>query len=163
MFKNKKGVSLIISYILLIVLSLTLAIFVFNWLRGFVPSMDEAKCPEGVSLIISKTELVSHAAHGGPTSHLLNITVQNRGRFSVDGFYIRANNKTEPNFGIYLLNRTGVPVEVGEKNSTLINTSIYLEGQKNLTLGGTVQLIEIQPFIIDNGLVLCEAVSRTNL
>ncbi|MBC8495902.1 hypothetical protein H8D36_07130 [archaeon] len=151
---GKKGVSLIISYILLIVLSLSLAIFVFNWLKGFVPSMNEVKCPDGVSLIISETNYVD--------SEMLNVTVQNRGRFSIDGFYIRGNNQSEPNFGIYVLDRKGVAVDVNSKNSTLVNTSLYFEGEKNFTLEGDLDLIEVQPFVIDGRLILCESVSKVD-
>ena len=156
MLKNKRAISEVVSYVLLIILSLSLAIFVFNWLRGFVPSMNEAKCPDGVSLIIKDAV---------PVGSNLTLTIQNRGRFTAEGYYLRANNATEPNFGIYVLNKTGIKISVGDTNTTSFNTSTYLEGSEVKTFEGYPRVIEVQPFVYQkghNGPVLCDSISKVN-
>ena len=155
MLKNKRGVSLVVSYILLIVLSLALAIYVFNWLKGFVPSLNEAECPEGVSLIIKGSNY--------DFDDQLTLTVENRGRFSADGYFVRANNQTEPNFGVYVLNRTGIKMLVGQINTTLFNSSTYLEGTDVKDLEGILHVVEIQPFVYQkghSGPVMCDSISK---
>ena len=47
--KNKKGVSEIIGYILLVAIVVTISIFVYQWLKTYVPQ-DAISCPDGVSL-----------------------------------------------------------------------------------------------------------------
>jgi hypothetical protein len=159
MSKNKRAISEVVSYVLLIILSLSLAVFVFNWLRGFVPSMNEAKCPDGISLIIRDQ-------YYDQDSRNLTLTIQNRGRFSADGFYVRVNNDTEPNFGIYVLDKTGIKIKVGEQNVTFFNSTNYTLGNENFTLIQPLKVVEIQPYVFQKGHagpVLCESVSRVSL
>lgn len=162
MSKNKRAISEVVSYVLLIILSLSLAVFVFNWLRGFVPSMNEAKCPDGISLIIRDK-------YYDLASRNLTLTIQNRGRFSADGFYVRVNNATEPNFGIYVLNKTGIKMKVGDTNVTFFNTTNYTLGNENFILDQQtygLKIVEIQPYVFQKGHplpVLCESVSRVSI
>ena len=158
---GKKGISEVVSYVLLIILSLSLAIFVFNWLRGFVPTMNEAKCPEGVSLII-KDKVYT------PANKSLTLTIENRGRFNADGYYVRVNNATTPNFGIYVISKVGANVNVSQTKVTFFNTTNYTEGNQNYSLGQSLglKLVEVQPFVYQkghSGPVICEAVSRVNI
>lgn len=84
MFKTKKGLSLIIGYILLVSISIAMSIIVYQWIRNYVPT-DEIKCPEGTSLFIKSINYDC-------ANSILNITIKNNGRFDIDGFYIRATN-----------------------------------------------------------------------
>jgi hypothetical protein len=155
--KNKRGVDAIVSYVLLITLGLSLAIFVFNWLRDYVPKeIDEVKCPEGVSLIIADKTI-------DQSGKILNLTVQNRGRFNVSGFFLRANNVTEPNFGVYLINDDDFVVGVGEKKSVSINYSNYSLNNENFTYMGDLKIIEVQPFVYQKGhpsKIPCDSISK---
>ncbi|NMB66531.1 hypothetical protein GYA25_00505 [Candidatus Woesearchaeota archaeon] len=84
--KNKKGLSIIVSYVLLIGISIGLSIIVYTWMKTYVPK-ESLECPDGVSLSISK---ITYEA----ATKRLNITFRNNGRFSIDGFYIRGSNKS---------------------------------------------------------------------
>ncbi len=77
---SKKGVSVIIGYVLLITFVTVLGILIYNWMKTYVPS-DELDCPEGISLFVQ-----DYAC----SSNELNISLINTGRFSLGGYFIRA-------------------------------------------------------------------------
>ncbi|PIN95115.1 hypothetical protein COU53_01010 [Candidatus Pacearchaeota archaeon CG10_big_fil_rev_8_21_14_0_10_30_48] len=82
--KNKNGLSEVVSYVLLIVVGISLSAIVFVFLQGLIPE-KEFSCPDGLALIIKETKCIS--------PNLVNITFQNKGRFEIDGVYSRyANN-----------------------------------------------------------------------
>ncbi|MFB6246724.1 MAG: hypothetical protein ABEI74_03995 [Candidatus Pacearchaeota archaeon] len=82
--KDKKGVSVMIGYILLVTFAVAIAAIVYQWLNSYVPK-EEIQCPDGTSIYISDT---SH------NQKQLNITIQNNGRFNISGIFIRYS-KTE--------------------------------------------------------------------
>ena len=75
---NKRGISVMIGYVLLITFAIIMSIIVYNWLQSYVPK-DEVECEEGVSIVIE-----DYSCEGGT----LNITLRNNGRFSIAGFTI---------------------------------------------------------------------------
>jgi flagellin-like protein len=81
---NKKGVSEIIGYILLTAIVITISIFVYTWLKSYVPQ-DSIACPDGVSV-----SLVSYTYNC--TADTLNLTLQNTGTFNISGYFIHASN-----------------------------------------------------------------------
>ncbi|MBM3247762.1 hypothetical protein FJZ17_04470, partial [Candidatus Pacearchaeota archaeon] len=50
--QNKKALSEMVSYILLVVIALGLAAGVFAWLRSQLPAENEQKCSEDVAITI---------------------------------------------------------------------------------------------------------------
>lgn len=86
--KNKRGLSIVMGYILLITISIVMSIIVFQWLKTYVPK-DTIKCPEGTSVFIKK---IDYSCTSGKET--LNITIKNNGKFSVNGYFIRVSNKT---------------------------------------------------------------------
>lgn len=83
---NKKGVSVVVEYVLLISVSIVMSLLVYNWIKTYVPK-DSVKCDEGTSLFIK--DYIYQC--GGDT---LTLTLKNNGKFSIHGFYIRASNKS---------------------------------------------------------------------
>ena len=82
--RNKKAVSDMVSYVLLIVIALAIAGGVYSWLRFYVPSqVDSQKCSEDVALAITDYNC---------SNRIIELTVENKGYFSSDGFFIRASN-----------------------------------------------------------------------
>lgn len=82
--KRKKGLSEIVSYVLLIVIALSLAGGVYGWMKYMLPH-DNYKCPDDVAISINEYNCSQGTLY-------LNIT--NSGMFNVDGFFIRASNET---------------------------------------------------------------------
>jgi hypothetical protein len=78
--ENRKGVSIVIGYVLLIAVSVVMSILVYQWLKNYVPS-DTLTCPDETSVFIKETSYNCLA-------HNLTITLQNNGKFSLGGFFI---------------------------------------------------------------------------
>jgi FlaG/FlaF family flagellin (archaellin) len=90
--KNKKGLSIVIGYVLLIAVSVVMSIIVYQWLKTYVPK-DVIKCDEGTSVFIRDV-------HYDCVNSILNITIKNNGRFSVDGYFIHVSNKTNEELAV---------------------------------------------------------------
>lgn len=83
LLQDKRGVSPIIGYVLLIGLALGLAGGVYTYLANYVPSTNE-QCSTDVQLVIQQVEC---------SNQKVNITLVNRGLFSVDGVYVRVGEE----------------------------------------------------------------------
>jgi len=85
--KNKRGVSEIIGYILLIAIVVAISIFVYQWLKSYVPQ-DALTCPDGTSVSVPTYKY-------NCSRNMLNFTLQNEGTFSIGGYFIHASNSTQ--------------------------------------------------------------------
>lgn len=79
LLKDKKGLSAMVGYVLLIVIGISLAALVYAFLKVYVPS-DKPVCPDNVALSIEEFSCFNGA---------VKIKLNNRGLFNVDGAYIR--------------------------------------------------------------------------
>ncbi len=77
--KNKRAVSEIIGYILLITFAIVIAGVVYSWLKTYVPKEGIA-CPDEVSVYISE--------YDSSVKNKLSLTLKNNGQFSVGGIFI---------------------------------------------------------------------------
>lgn len=87
---QKKGVSEVVSYAMLILIAVILAIMVFAYLKLYVPK-EKPECKEGIDLIIENYGCTVGLSN--PAKDQINLTLQNRGRFTVDKVYIRIGKK----------------------------------------------------------------------
>jgi FlaG/FlaF family flagellin (archaellin) len=85
--KNKKGLSIVIGYVLLIAISIVMSILVYQWLKTYVPT-ESLKCDDGTNLLI-KSVLYNC------TNFMLTVDVKNNGKFSIDGYYIHVSKTSE--------------------------------------------------------------------
>lgn len=82
--KNSRGISEIISYVILVTITLSISVGIYAWLKYQVPNCDEkdtdcfspVDCPDGTSVMINDYICDSRG---------LNITVVNNGRFNISG------------------------------------------------------------------------------
>ena len=79
--QNKKGVSEMVGYVLLVVIAVGLSVLVFAYLRLYIPK-GNLDCQEGINLAIDSAGLDC-------TANELRLTLVNQGRFSVDAAYVR--------------------------------------------------------------------------
>jgi FlaG/FlaF family flagellin (archaellin) len=82
---DKRGISIVIGYVLLIAISIVMSVVVYQWLKTYVPT-DSIECDDGTSLFIND---VSYNCATGR----LDITVKNNGKFSINGYYVHVSNK----------------------------------------------------------------------
>jgi hypothetical protein len=161
--KNKKAVSLIVSYVLLIVITLIIAGAVAAWLNFRANIPDQEQCPDGISLVLRDYSCNN-------TINEIELQVKNKGRFNINGFYLMATNNidlppttslprsdlSDPIPGRYdfgtLATPTPLPPEQTESASF-----IYRQTQP-------LKKIQIQPFIIkDEKVTLCENIAQITL
>ena len=153
-WSNKKALSEIVAYVLLITISIALAILVYNWLRFYTNQGQDIQCPSDVSLMIVEYDYACN-------SNTLNITLRNKGLFTADGFVLRASDKQNSKIGIYNLNKTGSQIKTGNQENYLFPTSQDVDGK---TISNSLTYIEIQPFIQENRKqVLCSKISSQTL
>jgi len=82
--RNKKGLSEIVGYTLLIVFAVSMSAVVFGWLRAKVPKQEE-KCPIDVSV-----EIISYTIGQGT----LDFDLKNRGLFGINGLSIKIREES---------------------------------------------------------------------
>lgn len=149
MFKrnmNKRGVSVMIGYILLIGIAITVSVFVYGWVKTYVPS-DVQGCPDGTSVSI-KEAVCSNISD----VYKLNLTIKNKGRFDVAGYFIHATNESGQELATLDLSSVlgGTSGDVFE-NSILFGTvgtnSIKPNNEKKaaFNLDGEIFSVEIIP------------------
>jgi len=83
---DKKALSIVIGYVLLIAISIVMSVIVYAWLKTYVPK-DVTKCDEGTSIFLKN--FIYNCTAG---KEMLNITLKNNGKFSIDGYFIHASN-----------------------------------------------------------------------
>ncbi|MCK5149359.1 hypothetical protein KAJ87_00340 [Candidatus Pacearchaeota archaeon] len=82
--KSKKGVSIMIGYVLLIVFAIIISFVVYRSLKTYIPK-DVIECPEGVSIFIEQADFNS-------VTSILNLSLINNGKFNIAGYFIYARN-----------------------------------------------------------------------
>jgi len=153
---SKKAISTMIAYVLLISISLSLSVMVYGWLRFYVAEEDIPACSDGVNIIITDYTCVRS---GTDYDGYLVIGLKNKGRFNVDGFNVRVNDRVGSDFGIYKIDDTGEELLVGGEverkyyfNSTYISKDI-----------DEVTVVEVQPFIMDGEKISCQSLASQKI
>lgn len=80
----RRGISEIISYVLLIVIAITISALVYGFLKLYVPK-EKPECKDGINLIIENVKC-KHEANG---INNLSLILQNRGLFKIDNAFLR--------------------------------------------------------------------------
>ena len=154
-FKNKKAISEVIAYVLLIMLALSLSIGVYAFLKNVVWK-EPKKCPDNLALVLADYSCNFNTKE-------INMTLQNKGLFNVTGFTVKINNGS----GLYYLSLSlsGSPVkeifflnQVKDKKPLRPNEQ-YFQKLSYLAFNNITQ-IEIQPFIKEKKIILCESILK---
>ncbi len=141
---NKRAVSLIISYVLLISIAMTLSVSVYAWLKFYVNPGEQLECPGDIKLIIQDYSVETDS---------FSLNVKNKGTHSVSGYKVAVHTRADAEFAIYVVNSSGVSLAPGE-NFTFSYSYDDIEGVGPSKL---VKLIEINPFVMEGSeIVYCE-------
>lgn len=152
--KNKLGVSLMVSYVLLISITIVLSVGVYMWLKDYSNIDEKISCKEDTSLIIKDYNVFQTGAN-----KTLKISLKNNGNFNIDGFLITAGNDSK-RVPIKLLQVRNQPNPEGyfDFNDKLILDEIEI-AKFNLEGLNKLEIIQIQPFIYKDdkiGKIFCE-------
>ena len=149
--RDKRAVSIIVAYVLLITIAIALSTLVYSWLRFYVNPSDKEECPDGVSLVIKD---YSYDCMDGT----LNLTLQNKGRFNIYGFVLRVTDKENSSIGVYTLKNAEtidgkniIELEPGNISEGVFST---LKDATGATIKNKLTFMEVQPFIKKNNDVL---------
>ena len=159
-----------IAYVLLILIAIGLSAGVYSWLKYYVPK-DKYECPSGASLVIKK--VVCGSEDSDLDSEEVEITFENKGRFDIDGAYIRISNVLgrepvleikpsrtgaavlrEPGF-FYFTGAKGLVVERPEQTTKFKFDKVFEEGEILKDNSGdpivntAIAEIQIIPFVED--------------
>lgn len=74
-----------LSYVLLIVMTISLAVIVYGWLKIKANIEPIPECPEGTALVIQE-----YICSGDEKK--IELTLRNQGRFNLEGFYIKGTD-----------------------------------------------------------------------
>jgi hypothetical protein len=89
---DKRGISIMIGYILLITSAVVMSAIVYQWMKSYVPK-DTIDCPDGVSIFITESSCIENIADN---TYELRINIRNNGRFDIGGYFIHAtDNETQ--------------------------------------------------------------------
>jgi len=126
-FENKKGISIMVSYVLLVVFLIIISGLVYQWLRTYVPR-ESLECPDGSSIFIKEAAF-------NPLDSQLSVTVKNNGRFNLAGYFIYATNDSEQELPIidlssYLNDTQGTGIILG-------NSVLFFAGESSLFSPGS--------------------------
>jgi len=144
-FRNKKGVSEMVGYVLLIVIAISVSVMVYAYLRNIAIQPPE-KCDEGVSLMIED--------YNCNVADMLNLTIKNQGTLSVDGFMIHGSNESARWFAIDLAGKStnGQILFEGDRlNASKSRNFIFSYGEHN-----SVNRLEIKPMQAGKTMIICE-------
>ena len=115
--KQKKGVSVMIGYILLVVFVIVISAIVYQWLRSYVPS-DPLECSDEISLFIKGATF---------NSSQLNLTIKNTGKFNIAGYYIHSKNDSSQELPtIDLANYLNNSLYYGRPATNLSNLVLFI-------------------------------------
>ena len=151
---NKKAVSEVVAYVLLIVISLSIAGMIYAWLRFYVPG-PEQKCPDNVAIVIK--EYLCNT-----TSKNITLTLQNKGLFNLSGFYVYISNESE---ALPILEPAFIssskPVSSSERGYILFESPLPPDEEFSVVflylLHNRIEEIEAEPFRRqDKNVVLCK-------
>jgi len=149
--RDKSGVSNVVGYALLIVITIALMVLVYLWLRGYVGGDDVEQCPPGVDVIVKSYDF--HPATSVDNGSL-KVVLKNKGRFTVDGYTLRVHDEEGAAFGFYVLDENGTAIAPGKEHEQTYNFSDYdFDGHVLID----VTLIDVQPFLLDGDVLKCRS------
>tara|TARA_Y100000310_G_C20636460_1_gene791427 strand:- start:1330 stop:1905 length:576 start_codon:yes stop_codon:yes gene_type:complete len=146
LLKNKRGISEILSYAILIIIAIAISILVFNFLRGYTP-IEKDGCTDDRTLILQDYSC-KYSISGGidSTDVLLDLTLLNKGLFAVDAAYIRFGEAEKIKF---LINEDRVRADIGvgglNPGESIEATKLFNFGEKGInTIDITDSSIQIE-------------------
>ncbi|MBU2562122.1 MAG: hypothetical protein KKF68_00475 [Nanoarchaeota archaeon] len=141
MKKNKKAVSIMIGYVLLITIAIIMSVVIYQWMRSYVPK-DILTCPEEVSIYIKNLEC---------SGTQLNLTLRNNGQFNIAGYFIHATKKPDQELATLDLSQSVVETNQIQGNAIIFDylslNSLKPNQEKTnyFNLNDTIYSLEITP------------------
>ena len=145
---NKRALSEVVGYVLLVAMAIALSAVVYYFINSYLPKQT-SNCPDGVSIIINDYKCDN-------INNLLNLTMQNKGLFDIDGFILKASNDSNmPAKTLDYINSSGGTssgIVYFDKNFDLVMKPNEKYNQTfNYSEHGMINKIQIIPFKLYKG------------
>lgn len=82
---EKRGISVMVGYVLLISFGIIMSVLVYSYLKTYVPK-EPLACPDSASLFIKSANCESNS---------LSLIIRNNGKFNIAGYYIYGSSNEE--------------------------------------------------------------------
>jgi uncharacterized protein (UPF0333 family) len=160
--RNKSGVSLMLSYVILISIVLFLSIGVYFWLKVISNAAPATDCKEGTSIFVIDYQCLGD----------IRLSFKNNGYFNIDGVILAVGNDTKKAPTTYLLSGVFADIVAGHYNFDPPLKPGEIKEAKFIAQTDTgsipfpnITVIQVQPYIIDkNQEVICnKAVIQQNI
>ena len=141
MIKNKKAISEIVSYVLLIIIAVSISGIVYSFLVKYIPKGELAECPEDVSIAAREISCDSE--------YILTINITNRGLWNISAVDIKAGDPARRIKPLIKKENFAPPLAPGETIEVRASTTQIVAGDLEL---------QLQPSVIspkDQSSVLC--------
>jgi hypothetical protein len=115
MIQNKKAVSVMVGYVLLIAFGIGMGVVVYGYLKTYVPT-ESLTCPDGVSIFLKSASCNASAGE-------LNISLKNTGKFNLAGYFIKATNSSDQEIATFDLSQFFLQGGIVHGNAILVETS----------------------------------------
>ena len=148
--KNKKAVSIMVSYVVLIAIVMSLAIGVYGLLKFYANIEPLQECPDDTSLILQDYECDMESKE-------ITLTLVNRGRHNIYGFYARGTNNSEGIASSALPDASGIRGRPHYIDTDDNREKDFLPPNQEYTEDfyynhiNSLEIIQIQPFIEEEG------------
>ncbi|MFH1358603.1 MAG: hypothetical protein ABIH37_01820 [archaeon] len=148
--KNKKAVSLMLSYVILISIAIAMAATIFVWLKVAVNPETIPDCGEGTSILINDYDCKIGS---------FTLTLKNNGRFIIDGFSLQVGDNPMRQPIIHLLpddpNEITTdghflftpPLEPGQEFDAVFSNVMDSGSGRKIVDFNQIVNIKVQPFV----------------
>ena len=144
--EDKRALSNMVGYVLLISITIGLSVLVYGWLSFYVSVDDVEECSEGIDINIRSYECYPTNEFG---TGRLKVVLKNNGLFNVGGYTLRVHDRPGADFGFYVLDENGTAMAPGEEHEETYEFSDFDFDGHNLS---SVTLVEVQPFLVEDGI-----------
>lgn len=138
--QDKKALSEIVGYVILILIAITLSLLVYGFMKNLLPKFSQ-ECPSEISLAVD-----DYACD--VVEKKIALDIKNTGTYNVEGFIIKAKNKTE-GLAINPLEQIG---SLGEQGSVftepILKPGEIQAYEFSYARHRRIEQIEIEPFKI---------------
>lgn len=152
--KNKRGISEIVAYAIMIAIAIGLATAVFAWYKVVVEGTKEAvDCKDGTSVYLDSYRCVP-----SPGQTDLVLTIKNNGGFNVSGVIVKVSDDVAKEPTNTLLPVGGLSINAG---TYTFSSDLKPGEQKDATFknssSGPIRRVSIQPYVyINKRIVVCQ-------
>ena len=147
MMKNKRAISDMVSYTLLIVIAMSVGILVYSYLKLYLPS-EKVECPPDAVMVVNEANCSISQQQVS-----LNITLSNRGLFNVTGAFIRIGAENRQIRSQINRDQTIFPIPIAPDNILQLYYNVPVIDVPTVNQNGN-NLLEIQPAILSKGVAV---------